>query len=80
MNYLRRRKLRGLALKRITVVLDKRRYEDLLCMKGTLNNSEAVEQLIRGEMRRLQKRLIKAGLKKSVQIQRIPEGNGTKPE
>lgn len=77
MKYLRRRKLQGLAVRRITVVLQTRKYESLQRMKGTLNNSEAVEQLIDGAIARLERRLIKTGaLKKPIQKQKLPLNNG----
>ena len=55
MKYLRRRKLDGQPVKRVTLVLRKKRYTELLKMKGTLNNSEAVEKLIEGQLARLRK-------------------------
>jgi hypothetical protein len=57
MNYLRRRNLRGLALKRITVVLPENTHEDLQKMKGTLGNSAAIDQLIQEKKVRLQRRM-----------------------
>ncbi|MDP9039812.1 MAG: hypothetical protein M3O02_11165 [Acidobacteriota bacterium] len=46
MRYVRRRRLRGLALKRLNVVLREDVYNALLDMKGTLGNSAAIETLI----------------------------------
>ena len=56
MKYVRRRKLSGQLVKRVTIVLQEKAHRDLLEMKGTLGNSEAIEKLIEEKKNRLRRR------------------------
>lgn len=54
--FVKRRRLRGLALKRLYVVLTQECYLDLLRMKGTHGTAAAIEMLIREKKARMERR------------------------
>jgi hypothetical protein len=54
--YVKRRRLRGLELKRLYVVLTQDCYLDLLRMKGPHGTAAAIEMLIREKKARLERR------------------------
>lgn len=54
--FIKRRRLRGLVLKRLRVMLTAECYADLVQMKGQLGNGEAIEMLIRAHKARMERR------------------------